>query len=69
MSSGAEFGNDELPAVRVADEDEEQCGKWVAKDGERDLMCDLPKGHLESTPCSAPVSRSTSSLESDRRES
>ncbi|GAA1432221.1 hypothetical protein GCM10009616_21170 [Microlunatus lacustris] len=30
-----------------------RCGKFVGKDGERDLHCDLPEGHADA--CSAPV--------------
>ena len=39
------------------DPDAPQCGKLVAMDGDRELLCDLPAGHPDSTPCSAPVER------------
>ena len=44
--------NEELPELHVSHEGP-RCGKFVAKDGDRDLYCDLPANH--ETPCSAPV--------------
>jgi len=52
MSSLGDLGID-LPVVQGVGDDEEKCGKFVGKDGERDLFCDLPKGHSDA--CSAPV--------------
>jgi hypothetical protein len=45
----------ELPHVEL--DDGPRCGKFVAKDGDQDLLCDLPQGHPETTPCSAAVER------------
>jgi hypothetical protein len=43
----------ELPELHLSKEGP-RCGKFVGKDGDRDLYCDLPEGHAE-TACSAPV--------------
>lgn len=43
----------ELPKLDVSKEGP-RCGKFVGRDGEEDLYCDLPEGHGE-TACSAPV--------------
>jgi hypothetical protein len=45
----------ERPRTLPVDEGGERCGKFVAKDGERDLYYTLPKGHPETLPCSAPI--------------
>ena len=45
----------ELPQVRL--DDGPRCGKFVAKDGDQDVLCDLPQGHPETTPCSASLER------------
>jgi len=51
----AEAGSsEEAPRVEVAG-DGPACGKFVAKDGDRDLYCDLPAGHPDTVPCSARV--------------
>ena len=47
-----------LPEVQLTDGP--KCGKLVAKEGERDLLCDLPAGHPETTPCSAPLDQGSS---------
>ena len=55
MTSAAEMGAvDEPRRVQVAG-DGPACGKFVAKDGDRDVLCDLPAGHPDSLPCSAPL--------------
>ena len=43
----------ELPELHVSKEGA-RCGKFVGKDGDQDLYCDLPEGH-EEPACSAPV--------------
>jgi hypothetical protein len=45
----------ERPRSLPVDEGGERCGKFVAKDRERDLYCTLPKGHPDTLPCSAPI--------------
>ena len=44
-----------LPEVQL--DEGPKCGKFVAKDGDEDVLCDLPAGHPETTPCSAPLDR------------
>ena len=45
--------DEDLPELPLSKEGP-RCGKFVGKDGDRDLYCDLPEGHAE-TACSAPV--------------
>lgn len=52
----AESANDMLPEIELAG-DGPACGKFVFRDGDTEMFCDLPEGHPESTPCSAPVTR------------
>jgi len=44
--------DEHLPHVDLTG-DGPRCGKFVARDGGQDLLCDLPEGHSDSTPCSA----------------
>jgi hypothetical protein len=46
---------DTPPTVRVAGENEPRCGKLVYREGDRDVLCDLPADHPETIPCSAPL--------------
>jgi hypothetical protein len=46
------------PEVQLAG-DGPQCGKFVAKDGDREMVCDLPADHPDTTPCSASLERHT----------
>lgn len=45
-----------LPHVNLTD-DGPRCGKFVAREGDQDLLCELPEGHSDSTPCSASLTR------------
>jgi hypothetical protein len=45
----------ELPHVQL--DEGPRCGKFVARDGDQDVLCDLPEGHPETTPCSASLER------------
>jgi hypothetical protein len=49
---------EETPEVQLAGEGP-QCGKFVAKDGDQEMFCDLPEGHPDTTPCSASLRRHT----------
>ena len=49
---------EDTPEVQLAG-DGPQCGKFVAKDGDQDMLCDLPAGHPDTTPCSASLERHT----------
>ena len=40
------------PEVELAG-DGPRCGKLVAQEDDHELLCDLPAGHPDSTPCSA----------------
>lgn len=46
----------ETPEVQLAG-DGPQCGKLVVKDGDKEMFCDLPEGHPDTTPCSASLER------------
>jgi hypothetical protein len=55
-----DFGDsDGPPTLRVARENEPHCAQLVYTEGDRDVLCDLPAGHAATTPCSAPVPRTT----------
>jgi hypothetical protein len=58
MMTAEERTDQALPEVHLTDGP--KCGKLVAKEGDRDLLCDLPAGHPETTPCSAPLEQSSS---------
>jgi hypothetical protein len=49
---------DEPPEIQLAG-DGPPCGKFVARDGDQELYCDLPQGHPDTTPCSASLQRHT----------
>ncbi len=49
---------EDLPEVHL-DQDAPKCGKFVCKDGEQDVLCDLPEGHGDSVPCSASLDHHT----------
>ena len=48
--------DENLPHVDLTG-DGPRCGKLVAKDGDHDMLCDLPEGHSDSSPCSASLTR------------
>ena len=56
--SADERTDQELPEVHLS-QDGPRCGKFVGKDGDRDLLCDLPEGHAEAA-CSASINQHTS---------
>jgi len=58
MMTAEERTDQGLPEVHLTDGP--KCGKLVAKEGDRDLLCDLPAGHPEMTPCSAPLEQPSS---------
>lgn len=57
QESGERLPGEEVPEVQLAG-DGPQCGKFVFKDGDQDMFCDLPEGHDDSRPCSASLNRS-----------
>jgi hypothetical protein len=58
MMTTEERQAEEVPAAQL-EGDGPQCGKFVATEDGHDLVCDLPAGHPESTPCSASLDRRT----------
>ena len=49
-----ERSDQELPELHISEDEGPRCGKFVGKDGDQDLYCDLPQGHPQAS-CSAPV--------------
>jgi hypothetical protein len=52
----SEEAEKERPRLSNIHDGSERCGKFIAKDGGRNLYCDLPKGHPDTLPFSAPIS-------------